>query len=37
MGEKCLITRMYRELKKLNLPKFDDPLNFFSKEEIQSD
>jgi hypothetical protein len=41
--DKGLITRIYRELKKLNSPKFNDPMKkwakelnrIFSKEEIQ--
>jgi hypothetical protein len=43
ISDKGLITRIYRELKKLNSPKINEPLNkwatelnrTFSKEEIQ--
>jgi hypothetical protein len=43
-SDKGLITRIYRELKKLNSPKINEPLKkwvtklnrFFSKEEIQT-
>jgi hypothetical protein len=34
-SDKGLITRIYRELKKLNSPKINEPNRTFSKEEIQ--
>jgi hypothetical protein len=34
-SDKRLIARIYRELKKLNSPKLNEPNRIFSKEEVQ--